>query len=471
MNKTSIKFYTGLDTIGAVIMEVKYGNDRAFFEAGTAYNPSFDMFDEKVIKRKSLIKDYLWVNEIPPIDYIYRKEDIEGLNIKPACEFEGNQAFFITHLHLDHMRMMGLIDPIVPVYLTKSAQTIEKALEDVNLSGLDSFRNNYEDIPEDIDIGQIHVHKFILNADSYQDLSFYIETPDLKIHYTGDIFVYGKYYNNIQNEIKYLNNKQIDVLVPEGTTFWGNLNPDDFNITSVTHTFNPTNLLSKDELDEKLIKCIKDFDGLVVFNYYEREMSDVMDFMNYAKKASRTLVFEPESAYIINKFFNVPVNVMIPDTYKQKPSYFDEIINFNTIIHKNLILMNPDHYLVQNSYPNLMELIDYRDTHTLYLHHSGIPLGAFDPKYQRLKYFIEKCGFEYQTRSSFADGKYFSSHATREQLLAYLDAVHCKLIVPVHSANRPAYVKCISKPYYYANLNTEYEYDQENNTLKELSNE
>ena len=47
-SKTSIVFYSGLDSIGGVIMEVRYGNSRAFFEAGTAYNPAFDMFDGSV---------------------------------------------------------------------------------------------------------------------------------------------------------------------------------------------------------------------------------------------------------------------------------------------------------------------------------------------------------------------------------------------------------------------------------------
>jgi len=469
--ETSFRFYSGLDTIGAVILEVKYGDDRVFFEAGTAYNPSFDMFEGPVVKRDKLIKDYLWINEIPPIDYIYRKEDLIESKLKPACEFKGNQAFFITHLHLDHMRMMGLIDPIVPVYITKNAQIIEKALEDVGL-GIDNFRDdNYFDIPEDIDVGQIHVHKFVLNDDSYQDLSFYIETPDLKIHYTGDIFVYGKYFNNIKNEISYLNTKDIDILIPEGTTFWGDLKPEDFDLDTVYHTFKPLNLLTKEQLDNKLVNIIINYNGLIVFNYYEREMSDVMDFINYAKKTNRTLVFEPESAYIINKFFNYSVNVLIPDNYRKNNKYMDFVLENNNIIKKKDIMANPNQFLVQNSYPNILELIDYRNINTLYLHHSGTPLGSFDPKYNRLLNIISKLGFDYQSKSRFDDGTYFSNHATREQLLQYLDEVKCKLIIPVHSANRNTYIKCINKPYYYVDLYKEYTYDRENNTLKELENE
>ena len=81
-----MRFYQGLDTIGGVILEIKCGNDRAFFEAGRTYNPSFDIFDGHVDKRKNFVSDYLWLNDIPRIDYIYRKEDIVNTELKSAEE-------------------------------------------------------------------------------------------------------------------------------------------------------------------------------------------------------------------------------------------------------------------------------------------------------------------------------------------------------------------------------------------------
>jgi len=465
--KTTLKFYTGLDTIGAVILEIKYGNDRVLLEAGTAFNPAFDMFDNRVSKRNlNLINDYLWVNELPQIDYIYRSVDLNHSKLKSAELYNGKQAFFITHLHLDHMRMMGMISPLVPVYLTKGAQTIEKALEDINM-GVDHIRDNYFDIPTDIQIGEIKVHKFILNDDSYQDLSFYIETPDLKLHYTGDIFVYGKYFANIQNEIKYINDKNIDILVPEGTTFWSNI---DQNI-EVYPTFSPLNLLSKSEMDNRLTNMINDYNGLVLFNIYEREMSDVMDIEKYGTKANRIIVYEPKQAYIINKFFNKAINIYIPDTYFEENEWFKYVKEFNHIIDKKDIIANPKQYLVQTTYENILEIIDYKDIKTLYLHISGTPIGAFDPKFKRMMSLIDEFKFDYHNRTDFEDGMMFSCHATREQLLAYLEAVKCKLIIPTHSANRKAYIHNIKKPYYYANLNETYTYNKEKNSLEVIDNE
>ena len=80
----------------------------------------------------------------------------------------------------------------------------------------------------------------------------------------------------------------------------------------------------------------------MVFNYYEREMSDVMLFEDIANKTNRNIVYEPESAHLINKFFNKKVNIILPDTYKSKPDYLDDIINYNILISKQDIINNPN---------------------------------------------------------------------------------------------------------------------------------
>ncbi len=466
-SKTSIVFYSGLDSIGGVIMEVRYGNSRAFFEAGTAYNPAFDMFDGSVSKRRNFINDYLWVNEIPMIDGIYRRQDITAYPELMAAEdwHEGPQAFFITHLHLDHMRMMGMISPLVPVYLSASAQRIEAALEEVE-QGVESIRGmNYQDIPEVTTVGDISVRKFILNDDSYQDYSFYIETPDLKIHHTGDVFVYGKYGDNILRETEFLREKKVDILVCEGTRFF----PSDDEKEKIESAFWPVKgMMNRQEFDELTLKRIKEHDGLVIFNYYEREMSDVMAFEQYARKSGRQLVYEPESAHIINRFFNKPVTVMLPDR-EDEPDYYREILAENSLMTKSEILADPAHYLVQNSYPNLLELLDYRGMNAMYLHYSGTPLGEFDPRYFNMKRIVDLCGMKY-VRAYQGENSYFSPHAEKCQILAYIDMVNAKLVVPAHSSNRKGLIRQLKCPYYYASLRERYVYDDEKNTLEVVEN-
>ena len=470
-NKTTIRFYSGLDSIGGVIMEVSYNKYRAFFEAGRAYNPDFNVFDGSVNIRNCFIQDYIWTNQIPMIDGIYRKQDIEKRfpNIISAEDFDiDDQAFFISHLHLDHMAMMGMISADVKVYHSKPAQIIEKALEDVH-QGVETIRKDkYEDMPDETNIGDIYVKRFVLNDDSYQDYSFYIETPDLKIHYTGDIFLYGKYEDNILKEIEYLNKKDVDILVCEGTRFFKVLNPEDYIANKMTPSFKPKdNLITKKQLDDSILNTVSNHKGLVVFNYYEREMSDVMLFEMIASKTNRTIIYEPESAHIINAFFNKKVNIMIPDTYKNIPDYLKEIIDTNTLITKDEILNNPDKYLVENTYPNILELLDYRNIDAIYLHHSGSPLGEFDPKYKNMLNIVEKANMKYVETYQTEQG-YFSPHAEHYQILAYIEMLKSKLVIPCHTLNREAMIKNITKKTFYANKDKKYIYNRELNTLETI---
>ena len=464
MTDTKIRIYSGLDTIGGVVMEVRYENCRAFFEAGMAYDPAFDMFDGKVSRRDNIVADDLWLNQIPLIDGIYRKKDIEKRfpDLKPAEGYDiDDQAFFVSHLHLDHMAMINRISPEVKIYMTKPAQILEKALEDV-IQGVDGEPREYSDMQEETFIGKIRVKRFILNDDSYQDLSFYIETPDLKIHFTGDVFVYGKYRDNILKEIGFLKEKKPDLLFCEGTRFFSNTEYKEQIVPSLSEK---PGHLTKKQLDERIVQTMKDYDGLIVFNYYEREMSDVKDFVNFAETAGRQIVYEPESAHLVNVFYQKKVNVMVPDTYEKKPEYLDEILRFNNVVEKKQILEDPKRYLVQNTYPNMLELFDYMDTHTLYLHHSGIPLGDFDPKLKNLMKVIEACGFDYRKTYQWDDG-YFSPHAENYQILAYIEEVGASLTVPLHTSNRKGMICQMTTPHFYAEKNITYRYNKEKNILE-----
>ena len=468
MKRTEITFHSGLDTIGGVVMEVQYDHTRLFFEAGTAYNPAFDMFDGTVKVRQNFISDYLWLNEIPAIDGIYRRKDLKDhKNIKPYEDYHDyKQAFFITHMHLDHMRMMGMIAPEIPVYLRNNAQKLEAALEEVNM-GVESIRgNNYTDIPEVITIGDITVRTFTINPNSYQDLSFYIETPDLKIHYTGDVFVYGIYRDNLLKEIDYVHKAKPDILVVEGTRFQPQFLPKG----PITPSFEPKDgLITKDAMDANTLKIIQNYPGLILLSYYEREMSDVMDFEKFAQASGRTLVYEPQSAHLVNRFFNHKVTVLIPDAMN-KEDILPEILEYNDLITKDQIIASPEKYIVQNSYPNLLEVLDYRGMKVLFLHHSGTPLGDYDPKLGRMKKLLAECGFDY-IKTYFTEDGYFSPHAEYYQLLAYIDMIDPKLVIPCHTLHRKLYYDHISHPKFMANLKETYVYDPAANTMEVIKHE
>lgn len=463
--KTQITFYSGLDTVGGVVMELVYHDHRLIMEMGCAYNPAFDLFDGSVNIRNQYLKDCLWIGDACPIHGLYDANRIQKTGLQPAKK-DAKTAVLITHLHLDHMKNMGLVSDDVDVYLSKKAQKIQEVLVEVG-EGIVTYRHHYFDISNPLIFGEIKVTPFVLNDDSYQDYSFYIETPDLKLHYTGDVFVYGVYQENLIKEARFLNEQQIDILVCEGTSFlpsWLQAVKD----PQLTGKLKVDGVIEEKEMLDHTEKLIHQAKGLVFFNIYLREICHIKNWLELAQKTNRIIVFEPKAAYLISKVLNQTVCFMIPDTYDPDnyPAYLQYLIQNNPCIEKTELLQNPALYLLQNSYENLLELLDYRHIETLYLHHSGTPLGSYDPAFQRMMSIIDYCHIRYHHIEYTEKGKFFS-HAVAQQILWYIDLVNPKLLVPSHCPNRVLEAEKAQRPYYLCQNQVTYTYDRKRNTLQE----
>lgn len=436
--QTELTFYSGIHTIGGVVMAIEYGSDRVLLEIGVAYDPATDIYDGTVRHRKTnWLKDELLLNRVPKVDGIYRRQDSLDYPLVSCEESTKNTAVFVTHMHLDHMTCMGMIGDEVKVYLSENAQRVEKALEDTGCGVINIRESGFLPLYDRqwIKVGNIEVLPFLLNSKSYQDWSFYVKTPDMKLHYTGDLFLHGDYVDAVLNEMEYVKNEHPDVLVCEATTFMDSTMNMIYGSgdTEVKGDINlPEGMLSKEMLDDILLGQLKELKGLCVFNYYEREMSDVICFKEWAKETNRILAFEPKTAYLIWKFFNEPVNVYIPDVsefHDSKEEWFVELMKHNSTVNKEDIKKHPNRYLIQNSYPYIMEVFDLPNKDASYLHSGGVPIGDYDPAYQNMEHILELAGFKH---INFFQKNYFS-HAYPCQVKYYVDQIDAKVLVPSHS--------------------------------------
>lgn len=440
--KTKITFYSGIHTIGGVIMAVQYGKERVLLEIGTAYQPATDVYDGHVLSRSMhWLTDELALNRIPHIDGIYRREDLLGLSSPVSAEdCDLHTTAFVSHLHLDHMSCMGILDDRVDVYISDAAARLEAALEDVG-QGVPNVRTVpwkplYDRTP--VTLGEITVLPFLLCGESYQDWSFYVTTPDVKIHYTGDLVLHGTYKDAVLSEMEYIKAQDVDILVCEATTFMDSTLNMVYGRTDVTVEPDlnlPSGMLDKCGLDQQLERILREQTGLCVFNFYQREMADVIAFSQMSRSCGRILVFEPETAYLVWKFFGEPVNVYLPDYkvfhQKQQPAWLKELLSHNTTVSREEICQAPHRYLLQNSYEYSLELLSLPAENASYLHAGGMPIGAYDPAYQNLMRILKISGFHYVT---FFAKNYFS-HAYPCQVKYYVDQINPHILIPSHSEN------------------------------------
>ncbi len=436
--KSKVTFYGGLNTVGGVVMVVEYGKERVILEMGRAYVPDQDVYDGFLLPRKDhYLYDELTLGRAPRIDGLYNKENLKGFPLEAVEDSSLHTSIFITHMHLDHMSNMGIVGDQVDVYLSEPAMRLENALEDVG-EGVVTLRHApYKLLEPDKTyiLGDIILKPFLLNAKSYQDYSFYLKTPDLKLHYTGDLMMHGDYADAVYKEMDYIKNEHVDALVVDCTTFMDSTMKMMYG--DVHHEVQgekelPKGMMNKEMVDEELGKILCLQDGLCVFNFYEREMSDVLSFEAMAKKANRMITFEPKTAYLIYKFYNRLVPIFQNDYSEyENTSWFKELKDQATFVDFKDILANPKNYLLQITYPHSLDLFDLPSKNASYLHAGGTPIGAFDPAYENLMHILKEANF---THINFFMDNYFT-HAYPSQVKYYCDEIDAKVLIPTHGLN------------------------------------
>jgi len=443
MEKTKTKFimYSGLYTIGGVNVAIIYGKDRVIFEMGAAYDPKNNIYDGTVEKRKkNWIRDKLRLGILPAIDGLFRREDLGDYDLQSAEESQYNTAVFITHLHLDHMAHIGTVAPEIPIYMHKKAQIIERALEDVG-QGVDTLPRKYRDLEPDkaIKVGEIEVYPILTNEDNYCDFAFLVTTPDGAIHWTGDLALHGKNAPQNIRQMEMLKEKNVDVLLCDCTSFMDDVMEMMYSTMDAKAILPspdiPEGMLSDEEYEAALFEIIEAAPQLCVFNYYNREMTEAQQFVNWATAVGRKCVFQPDAAYIYYRFFNEKPNVYIPDverfTVKDKPEWLKEILANCVLVTLDEIKANPRAYMIQNSYECILELFDLPGEKGVYVHSGGTPIGDFDPAYANMRKLVDLAGFEYTT---FFKNNYFG-HGYPCQVKYFVDEINPKVLIPCHSFN------------------------------------
>lgn len=437
---TKFTMYSGLRTFGGVIFSICYGNDRVIFEFGTPFDPSIAFFDGIVEPRAmSWVPDLLKLGVLPKINGLYRQEDLGKCLLMSAEKSEINTAVFISHLHLDHMALMGTIAPQIPVFLHHNAQVIEQGLETIG-KGIQTLERTYSNFVPDqpISVGEIEVTPLSCLDRGYYDFSYLITTPDAKIHWTGDLVLNGLRSEKTWAQIKRLKSEQIDLMLCDGGAFtdsslqklYGSTDPN----LAVPDPAIPKGMLSTFEYKETVFNTIRECEGLCIFNFYQREMHEAAEYQDWAQRTNRQCVFEPDTAYLVQKFFNIKPNVFIPDaaSFSSTPiqPWLHELKQSANIISADEIWSNPKGYLLQNSYPHILELLSLPSLGGIYLHEGGEPIGTENSRFANLRRIINTSGFHYMPSNE----NYFG-HAYPNQVKYFVDQIDPKILIPCHTTH------------------------------------
>ena len=435
LHHTNIRFWGGLKTIGGTVVSVEYKNSRVIFDFGLTYDPATNIFDGQ-IKRRShgMVRDNLRLNLMPPIDGLYTAESLGSYqqDLIPAEDYGQETAVIISHLHLDHIGAMGLIAPSIPVYVTKESHELYQALEVIG-EGVPGNRDYQScDYGVSFSIGEINITPIQVDHDILGACAYHIQTPDGVILYTGDLRMHGKHPEQIDHFINEVNRLGLDALIMEGTTL-GSV--EEMREAIIGNHLIPEGMTTEENIPEKMSDRLKETKGLGIFNVYHRNIDRLTGIIKAAQDSSRKAVFEPESAYLLNKLTDEhdfliykSIETIFEEQAGTLPEWKLNLFNKHDTIRAEMINNNPGEYYLQNTYENVLELFDLNVREGIYIHSNGVPLGDFDPAFENLKKILTKLKVDYAYIGA-------GGHAIPSHLKYIVDCIDPKILIPLHSFN------------------------------------
>lgn len=390
--QTKITFHSGILTIGGTVIEIKYGDHRIFFDFGTEFRPELSLKDELL----NTLIEYRLIPELDIYDAVFGNE--------PHTD---NTAVFLSHCHLDHTRMINYLDPRIPMYALNDTKRLVELLNEDGTFVLPPVGKTYGTRPitplepnQTVSIGDIHVTVMRVDHDAYGACGMIIQTPDLKIVYTGDLRLHGF---DRQDTLDFCDAAQgCDILIMEGVSISFDDRPE-----TKEHSFKSEEALVSwivDEVDAHPTQQI-------TFNGYE---ANVKRFANIVNRVQRSVVLKSKMAYILKSLLEI-------DSYYYQSDDKDWGLNPEFEIASTELVDNPEKWLWQIS--GFEERLNEGG---IYIHCDATPLGPFDPAYEGFKNQFQDKGIVFKHVGC-------SGHAFPEDLDAIVSRIKPKCLIPIHT--------------------------------------
>ena len=244
-----------------------------------------------------------------------------------------------------------------------------------------------------------------VDHDAYGACGLVIETPDLKMAYTGDIRLHGYRENDTLNFCK--ESENCDVLLIEGVSV---------SFQEFGDPIRETEANNEPELIEKINEMVKNNDNKqITFNYY---ISNVERILNIIKTNPRKVVLDAYYSYVVKEATGIQSYYYQLD---DKEYGLDESFK----VEFEELLEDESKYFWQLDTLALKH-IDKLKSGGIYIHCDAQPLGDFDPAFAPFVKRFEEYDIEFMILPC-------SGHARPYDLIKIIDLISPKLLVPIHS--------------------------------------
>ena len=333
-------------------------------------------------------------------------------------------GILISHPHIDHFGLLGLISPDIPVGMGAAARRILKAAAPflpgkwtVPAKGWD-FQSE-----QGFEVGPFRVTPFLVDHSAYDAYALLIESDGKRIFYSGDFRAHGRKASLFERLVAHPP-ADVDALLLEGSSI-GRIGDDQ-------------QFSTEGDVEEKLVQIFSETGGLALVQTSAQNIDRVVSIMRASKRTGRRLVIDLYTAAILEATGNrnIPqsdwpeVALFIPQAQRiqiKKNAWFDLlkhhaahrlfIEDLHDALGKSTLLFRPLH---RSDLENGKCL-----TGAAYIYSQWD--GYWDQgSYDETKGWLER-------HSIPKHGIHTSGHASPVDLKRLVAAVNPRRVVPIHS--------------------------------------
>jgi len=359
-----VQVLDGRDTIGGTKIAVGWQGEGAFLDFGINYARWGRYYEEYLKPRSAVGLGDLWkLRLIPRFAGLYRKDVIPpGLREADAMPVGGPSGVFLSHAHLDHAGLIGLLQPRVPIIASPLTAAILKAGQDSGKSELwtsPCYSNQYKRqtvgkqevfrsdskapalgrrllVPEGSANGSLtrfwSTFPWVDESDQPQEMrsegvglyrgetglsakahlvdhsvlggsAFILESPNGPIVYTGDLRAHGKHAESTIAFLEGLKRRRPYALLIEGTQ---------------VHAPGRLDAARHEPRTEAgvAVHCLSAVDAhrgrLVLADFAPRNVERLLTFLDVARRTHRKLVVFPKDAYLLYAMHQADASIPLP---------------------------------------------------------------------------------------------------------------------------------------------------------------
>ena len=477
--------HDGAGCVGGNKIHLEMDGKGILFDFGTNFGEMGRYYESFIAPRSSRgLHDYLRMGLVPQLD-IYRDayavSDVDRGRLRPTPL----DALLVSHAHLDHIGLAGLLREDVPFVCSPMTAALIKAMNDISRFHLASnCLLCPEDRPdpgdgrviarrtratrygarrycltergnaplrelwaggarktspalnelEDVSCLDLEIRAYPVDHSIYGATAYAVNSEDGWAVYTGDIRLHGRYQENSRSFMERARSLSPRVLIVEGTRIEreGDLE------------------VSEEEVKENCKRAAEDAKGLVVADFGPRNIERLDSFLEIAEDLDRTLVITKKDAYLLDAVGRVDGadrlhDVLVFDRIRADEAGAEEVVSerhHDRLLDPSRVSLSPEEFLLCFSYSDMNDLLDVSPAGGLYIYSSSEAYteeSVFDFKrlWNWIRYFgMEAVGFTMKgDEPVFTKGYHASGHLSAEDLAKVLDTIGAESVVPVHTSN------------------------------------